>query len=203
MVQREVADRVTAAPGTRDYGLLSVTVQMHGPVERLFTLPPSAFSPPPQGSFHCLSLAICAALRRTGRECRQIFCASCGRHLRKSAKRWPTICAPPESRLRPQRPLAEAGIDGKLAPKPFRWKDSRRLARSSNKEHGLTRPWRRPRGNLESVHLFHVAPSGPNSIGNRFKSPRHARNLSVRGCPRRPVVNGSAIREPARGHSGV
>ncbi len=48
MVQREVAERVTAEPGSRDYGLLSVTVQMHGPVERLFTLPPSAFSPPPE-----------------------------------------------------------------------------------------------------------------------------------------------------------
>jgi 16S rRNA (adenine1518-N6/adenine1519-N6)-dimethyltransferase len=48
MVQREVADRVVAQPGSRDYGLLSVTVQMYGPAERLFTLPPSAFSPPPQ-----------------------------------------------------------------------------------------------------------------------------------------------------------
>jgi 16S rRNA (adenine1518-N6/adenine1519-N6)-dimethyltransferase len=48
MVQREVADRVAAAPGSRDYGLLSVTVQMYGPVELLFTLPPSAFSPPPE-----------------------------------------------------------------------------------------------------------------------------------------------------------
>ena len=48
MVQREVADRVTAGPGSRDYGLLSVTVQMYGPVERLFTLPPSAFTPPPE-----------------------------------------------------------------------------------------------------------------------------------------------------------
>ena len=47
MVQREVADRVTAQPGSRDYGLLSVTVQMYGPAENLFTLPPSAFSPPP------------------------------------------------------------------------------------------------------------------------------------------------------------
>jgi 16S rRNA (adenine1518-N6/adenine1519-N6)-dimethyltransferase len=47
MVQREVADRVTANPGSRDYGLLSVTVQMYGPAERLFTLPPSAFAPPP------------------------------------------------------------------------------------------------------------------------------------------------------------
>ena len=48
MVQREVADRVAAASGSRDYGLLSVAVQMHGSVERLFTLPPSAFSPPPE-----------------------------------------------------------------------------------------------------------------------------------------------------------
>jgi 16S rRNA (adenine1518-N6/adenine1519-N6)-dimethyltransferase len=47
MVQREVADRIVAVPGTRDYGLLSVTVQMYGPVARLFTVPPSAFSPPP------------------------------------------------------------------------------------------------------------------------------------------------------------
>lgn len=48
MVQREVAERVTAGPGSRDYGLLSTTVQMYGPVERLFTLPPQAFSPPPE-----------------------------------------------------------------------------------------------------------------------------------------------------------
>jgi 16S rRNA (adenine1518-N6/adenine1519-N6)-dimethyltransferase len=48
MVQREVAERMTSTPGTRDYGLLSVTMQMYGPVEQLFTLPPSAFSPPPK-----------------------------------------------------------------------------------------------------------------------------------------------------------
>ncbi|HEX4029673.1 MAG TPA: 16S rRNA (adenine(1518)-N(6)/adenine(1519)-N(6))-dimethyltransferase RsmA [Terracidiphilus sp.] len=48
MVQREVADRLIAAPGSRDYGVLSVTMQMYGPTERLFTLPPSAFSPPPE-----------------------------------------------------------------------------------------------------------------------------------------------------------
>lgn len=47
MVQREVADRITAKPGSRDYGLLSVTVQMYGPAEKLFTLPPESFSPPP------------------------------------------------------------------------------------------------------------------------------------------------------------
>jgi 16S rRNA (adenine1518-N6/adenine1519-N6)-dimethyltransferase len=48
MVQREVADRVVAQPGSRDYGLLSVTVQLYGTAQRLFTLPPAAFSPPPE-----------------------------------------------------------------------------------------------------------------------------------------------------------
>jgi 16S rRNA (adenine1518-N6/adenine1519-N6)-dimethyltransferase len=47
MMQREVADRVSAAPGIRDYGLLSATAQMNAHVDNLFTLPPSAFSPPP------------------------------------------------------------------------------------------------------------------------------------------------------------
>ena len=47
MMQREVADRVSATPGVRDYGLLSATTQMSAQVDHLFTLPPSAFSPPP------------------------------------------------------------------------------------------------------------------------------------------------------------
>jgi 16S rRNA (adenine1518-N6/adenine1519-N6)-dimethyltransferase len=48
MVQREVADRVAATPGTRDYGLLSATAQLHARVERVLTLPPSAFRPAPE-----------------------------------------------------------------------------------------------------------------------------------------------------------
>src|SRR3984957_12373233 len=48
MMQREVADRVSASPGVRDYGLLSATAQMNAQVDHLFTLPPSAFSPPPE-----------------------------------------------------------------------------------------------------------------------------------------------------------
>jgi 16S rRNA (adenine1518-N6/adenine1519-N6)-dimethyltransferase len=48
MVQKEVADRLAASAGGRDYGLLSATTQLYGRVEQLFTLPPSAFSPPPK-----------------------------------------------------------------------------------------------------------------------------------------------------------
>lgn len=48
MVQREVADRVAAEPSSRDYGLLSVTAQLHARIEKILTLPPEAFSPPPE-----------------------------------------------------------------------------------------------------------------------------------------------------------
>ncbi len=47
MMQREVAERVAATPGSRDYGLLSATTQMYAQADALFTLPPEAFSPPP------------------------------------------------------------------------------------------------------------------------------------------------------------
>jgi 16S rRNA (adenine1518-N6/adenine1519-N6)-dimethyltransferase len=47
MVQREVADRIAAVPGTRDYGLLSATAQLYAGIERVLTLPPEAFMPPP------------------------------------------------------------------------------------------------------------------------------------------------------------
>ena len=47
MMQREVGERVAAHPGVRDYGLLSASTQMYARVESLFTLPPSAFNPPP------------------------------------------------------------------------------------------------------------------------------------------------------------
>lgn len=47
MMQREVADRITAAPGVSEYGALSAFTQLHARVTPLFTIPPSAFSPPP------------------------------------------------------------------------------------------------------------------------------------------------------------
>jgi 16S rRNA (adenine1518-N6/adenine1519-N6)-dimethyltransferase len=47
MVQEEVADRLAATAGTSAYGVLSATAQMHGHVEKLFALPPEAFTPAP------------------------------------------------------------------------------------------------------------------------------------------------------------
>ncbi len=48
MVQLEVAERIAAEPGGKEYGLLSATVQMYTDVDLLFKLPPGAFNPPPK-----------------------------------------------------------------------------------------------------------------------------------------------------------
>ncbi|WP_298137512.1 16S rRNA (adenine(1518)-N(6)/adenine(1519)-N(6))-dimethyltransferase RsmA [Acidiferrobacter sp.] len=47
LLQKEVVDRLAAAPGGRDYGRLSVMVQARCEVVPLFTVPPEAFYPPP------------------------------------------------------------------------------------------------------------------------------------------------------------
>src|SRR6266568_7077228 len=48
MLQKEVADRLAARPGTSEYGLLSATAQLYAKVEKLFTLEPGSFSPSPK-----------------------------------------------------------------------------------------------------------------------------------------------------------
>jgi len=48
MLQKEVAQRICARPGTRDYGPLSVLVQYYAEPTWGFTVPPSAFTPPPK-----------------------------------------------------------------------------------------------------------------------------------------------------------
>ena len=48
MLQKEVVDRLTAKPGQRAYGSLSVYVQYHCEVQRLLEIPNTAFSPTPK-----------------------------------------------------------------------------------------------------------------------------------------------------------
>jgi 16S rRNA (adenine1518-N6/adenine1519-N6)-dimethyltransferase len=48
MLQKEVVDRLAARPGGKDYGRLSVMVQWRCRVERILTVGPGAFSPPPK-----------------------------------------------------------------------------------------------------------------------------------------------------------
>ena len=48
MLQKEVVDRMAAAPGSKVYGRLSVMLQLACRVESLFEVPPQAFRPPPK-----------------------------------------------------------------------------------------------------------------------------------------------------------
>lgn len=48
MIQKEVAERLAAAPGSKTYGILSVLVQLWYDVEYLFTVEPGVFNPPPK-----------------------------------------------------------------------------------------------------------------------------------------------------------
>jgi 16S rRNA (adenine1518-N6/adenine1519-N6)-dimethyltransferase len=48
LVQKEVADRLAAAPGSRDYGFLTVHTAVFAHARKLFEVKPSAFHPPPK-----------------------------------------------------------------------------------------------------------------------------------------------------------
>jgi 16S rRNA (adenine1518-N6/adenine1519-N6)-dimethyltransferase len=48
MLQKEVAERICAGPGSKTYGILSVLLQAYYNIEYLFTVPENVFSPPPK-----------------------------------------------------------------------------------------------------------------------------------------------------------
>ena len=48
MFQKEVAQRICAAPGSKTYGIISVLTQAYYDTEYLFTVPPTVFNPPPR-----------------------------------------------------------------------------------------------------------------------------------------------------------
>lgn len=66
LVQREVADRLAAEPGSSDYGLLSATAQLYARVDKLFTLPPGAFAPPPKVHSTALRLTVAPQYQALG-----------------------------------------------------------------------------------------------------------------------------------------
>jgi 16S rRNA (adenine1518-N6/adenine1519-N6)-dimethyltransferase len=66
MVQKEVADRLAAHPGTKDYGLISATAQMYSRVEQLFVVPPGAFLPPPKVHSAVVRLTLTPRLEKLG-----------------------------------------------------------------------------------------------------------------------------------------
>ncbi|MBO0858108.1 MAG: ribosomal RNA small subunit methyltransferase A [Chloracidobacterium sp.] len=69
MLQREVVERITAPPGGKEYGFLSVLAQFYCEVEKLFDVPPGAFRPAPRVYSSALRLRVRAlTVARVGDE---------------------------------------------------------------------------------------------------------------------------------------
>jgi 16S rRNA (adenine1518-N6/adenine1519-N6)-dimethyltransferase len=105
LVQKEVAERVTAPPGSRDYGYLSVELQLYAEVRKLFDVRPGAFYPPPKVD----SSLIAFTLRGVGEQGDFLkFARMCFQHKRKTLRNnlamvYPGIEGLPEAKLRAEQ----------------------------------------------------------------------------------------------------
>ena len=68
VIQTEVALRLAAEPGTRDYGYLSVITQLHSRPEFVFEIPRDAFTPPPEVTSALVTLRLPGERRKLGQE---------------------------------------------------------------------------------------------------------------------------------------
>jgi len=85
LVQAEVAARIAAEPGSRDYGYLSVATQVRAQVERLFEVPREAFRPPPKVQSEVIKLVPCESpVQDLGSFCN--FVKVCFRQKRKTLR---------------------------------------------------------------------------------------------------------------------
>ena len=89
LVQAEVASRIVAEPGRRDYGYLSVMVQAQARAERLFEVPRAAFRPPPKVDSAVVRLEPRDAAAGFGIKDLQLFlkfAGNCFRYKRKTLR---------------------------------------------------------------------------------------------------------------------
>lgn len=86
LVQKEVAERLTTAPGRRDYGLLTVATQLAADVEILFSVPRTAFAPPPKVDSAVVRLMPHSRSATLDREGFLEFARLCFRHKRKTLR---------------------------------------------------------------------------------------------------------------------
>jgi 16S rRNA (adenine1518-N6/adenine1519-N6)-dimethyltransferase len=110
LVQKEVADRITAGPGSRDYGYLSVACQVAAEARFLLTVPPNAFRPPPKVDSAVVQLIPLPAPLVEGREAFLEFAAACFGQKRKMLRNnlsglygRERIEAEPEAKLRAEQ----------------------------------------------------------------------------------------------------
>ncbi|MGH9558317.1 MAG: 16S rRNA (adenine(1518)-N(6)/adenine(1519)-N(6))-dimethyltransferase RsmA [Bryobacteraceae bacterium] len=119
LVQAEVAERLTAVPGTRDFGYLSVQTQLNARAEILFPVSRTAFRPPPKVDSAVVSLDPRDAAAELGIHDRAAFlrfAAACFRQKRKTLRNnlapvygKERVDAIPETRFRAEQ-LGLAGL---------------------------------------------------------------------------------------------
>ena len=128
MLQDEVAERLIARPGRKEYGVLSILVQHTADVERLLALPPGAFRPPPK--------VRSALVRVRFREARppadnpELFAALVQAVFTRRRKTLANalLAFPLSSRLAPALALERAAIDGRRRPETLAVAELVRLA---------------------------------------------------------------------------
>jgi 16S rRNA (adenine1518-N6/adenine1519-N6)-dimethyltransferase len=124
MLQREVADRLLAKPGTKDYGVLTVLTTLHATVTRLLDLPPGAFRPPPKVRSTVVRLIYGPASARVSDEAR--FERLVRTMFMQRRKTLANALKPVDVNAR--RILADAGFDGRRRPETLQVKEIARLA---------------------------------------------------------------------------
>lgn len=86
LVQKEVAERIVASPGSRDYGYLSVSCQVVAETKYLMTVPPEAFRPPPKVDSAVVQLTPRPEPLVTDVEAFLAFAAACFAQKRKTLR---------------------------------------------------------------------------------------------------------------------
>jgi 16S rRNA (adenine1518-N6/adenine1519-N6)-dimethyltransferase len=86
LIQKEVAERIVARPGTRDYGYFSVETQFLAGTEYLFTVPPGAFHPPPKVDSAVIRVTPNNGRAVNDREGFLAFVSACFRQKRKTLR---------------------------------------------------------------------------------------------------------------------
>jgi 16S rRNA (adenine1518-N6/adenine1519-N6)-dimethyltransferase len=86
LVQKEVAQRLTAVPGTRDYGFLSVQTQLLSEPELVLSVPAAAFRPPPKVDSAVVQLTPKSELPALDHKAFLEFVSRCFRQKRKKIR---------------------------------------------------------------------------------------------------------------------
>jgi 16S rRNA (adenine1518-N6/adenine1519-N6)-dimethyltransferase len=128
MLQREVADRLIAGPGGREYGVLSILIGHSASVEMILKLPAGAFRPPPKVLSALVRLRFHAPDPPARDEAAFAGLVQAVFTRRRKTLANALLAFPPAVAATPARMLRDAGIDGGRRPETLSIAEFARLA---------------------------------------------------------------------------